>query len=60
MTEDELKLELECYQMYINPGCDINNLTEGEIEDFFNYYKKSECYLKGLSDNMQELLIVKY
>lgn len=34
MTENELKIELECYKMYINKDCDINNLSLEELAEF--------------------------
>lgn len=55
MTEEELKLELKCYQIYINPDCDINNMKADEVEDFFEYYKKSETYINSLSNNLAKI-----
>ncbi|OQY36669.1 MAG: hypothetical protein B6226_06215 [Candidatus Cloacimonetes bacterium 4572_65] len=34
MTVNELLLDLQCYQMYFNPGCDIHNLSIKELAEF--------------------------
>jgi hypothetical protein len=34
MTAGELEVELGCYQMYFNDGCDIHNLSMEEMAEF--------------------------
>ncbi|QEN05107.1 hypothetical protein EW093_10420 [Thiospirochaeta perfilievii] len=45
MTENDLKIELMCYKEYVNPDCDIDNMTKDELEEFYNLYVKSESYM---------------
>ncbi|MBN2618134.1 MAG: hypothetical protein JXR64_07450 [Spirochaetales bacterium] len=57
MTEEELKLELQCYKEYINPDCDIDNMSLSELKDFYSMYVASEKYQKtlNLGDNKKAL-----
>lgn len=48
MTEKDLRIELECYKLYINPDCDIDNMSKDEVKDFYENYLESERYNKGL------------
>lgn len=34
MTENDLRLELQCYQMTFNPECDTDNLSISEWAEF--------------------------
>lgn len=34
MTVEELEIELGCYKLYLNEGCDIHNLTKEEWAEF--------------------------
>lgn len=54
MTEEEITLELNCYKSYINPDCDLDNMTEKDVRDFFKYYKKTENYINSLPNDMAE------
>lgn len=38
MTEEELKLELQCYKTAFNKECDIENLKLSEIAEFITLY----------------------
>lgn len=57
MTVNELKIELECYQMYFNTECNIENLSLEEWAHFisvlealksidFNIYKEEASILR--------------
>ena len=48
MTENDLRVELLCYREYVNPDCDINNMTKDELEEFYELYVKSETYFKSI------------
>lgn len=40
MTVNDLKLELECYQLWINPECDVDNLSLEEWAEFISMYNE--------------------
>lgn len=60
MTENDLKIELECYRLYINPDCDTDNLTEKDTDEFYNYYLESEEYYNGLERIVAVVSGIKY
>lgn len=49
MTENELKIELMCYKQYVNPDCDLDNMSKDDLEEFYDLYAKSETYVSELS-----------
>ncbi len=52
MTEEELRLELLCYKEYINPDCDIDNMTIEEKRDFYKHYVQCEKMCRDAKDNL--------
>lgn len=41
MTVEELKIELDCYKLYFNPDCDVENLSLEEWAEFLTVL--AEC-----------------
>lgn len=56
MTEKELKVELMCYKEFIDPNCDIDNMTKEEMDNFYKLYIKSEDYFKSLKKNTAKII----
>lgn len=54
MTEDELRVELECYKAYVKPECDIDNMSKEEMKDFYDNYKERELYINNLDDSKND------
>lgn len=44
MTESDLKIELMCYKEYVNPDCDLDNMTKDELEEFYRLYVNGETH----------------
>ncbi len=53
MTEQELKLEILCYQNTINSKCDINNLTLKELAEFMTFYLEMRDKEQELKDQVK-------
>lgn len=56
MTENELKLELLCYKQYVNPECDLENMTKDDLEEFYNLYAKSETYISEITNQVARVV----
>ncbi len=56
MTENELKIELMCYKQYVNPDCDLNNMSKDDLEEFYDLYAKSETYVSKLSTGIAKVV----
>lgn len=56
MTESELKIELMCYKEYVNPECDLDNMTKDDLEEFYDLYAKSEVYASELSKKSAKVI----
>ena len=56
MTENDLKIELLCYKQYVNPKCDLDNMSKDDLEEFYELYAKSEIYLSEISNKTAKVI----
>lgn len=58
MTENELKIELMCYKEYVNPNCDLDNMSKEELEEFYKLYVQSETYISNVNNSVAKVIEV--